>query len=383
MRSSMLHRAVLLLVCLVAVVGLAACGSGPATETTTTAAPPAESSTTTAPAAVESTTSTTVATGTVPDLGDFEFSLSMHDPLTSNNALFWQAWSDKIFEATDGHVKIVIYPSSQLAAAPDVGEMVETGGVDIGWLFTPFYKGQFPLTEVASVPMVGFDSGTMATNVLWDLHDKYPELQKEWSRYKLLNMYGIPASIFGTTGKPVTAPSDLKGLVLRTPAGLVTELVTKLGASPVVMAPPDMYEALEKNNINGYIFEPAGIQNFKLQEVTDYYTQLPIYIGIFGLVMNWDKWNALPPEYQAVIESLSYRDGSLAASADMQAAADKGHQAFIDAGAEWVTPDEAAKAGFKAAADEVAKMWPATVKLDGFDAAAYMADALSILEKYR
>lgn len=333
------------------------------------AAPSGESSTTTA--------------ATTADLGDFEFSLSMHDPVTSNNTQFWQSWADDISEATDGHVKIVIYPSSQLAAAADVGEMVETGGVDIGWLFTPFYKGQFPLTEVVSMPMVGFDNGSLATNVVWDLYQKYPEFQKEWANYKLLNMYGIPASIFGTVKKPIATPEDVKGLVLRSPAGLVTDLVTKLGGSPVVMAPPDMYETLEKGNISGYIFEPAGIQNFKLQEVTDYYTDLPIYIGVFGLVMNWDKWNSLPPEYQAVFESFSLREGSLAASADMQAAADKGHQVFIDAGAEWGTPTDEAKAAFAAVAGEVSATWPTTVNLPGFDAPAYMADALSILETYK
>lgn len=385
MKRSTLRSVILLIACLTVVLALAACGEGPAAETTTTTAAPAPSSTTTAaPSGGDaSTTSTTAAAGGVPDLGNFEFSLSMHDPVTSNNTKFWQSWADKVLAATDGHVKIVIYPSSQLAAAADVGEMVETGGVDIGWLFTPFYKGQFPLTEVASIPMVGFDNGSLATNVIWDLYAKYPEFQKEWSRYKLLNMYGIPASIFGTVGKPIAAPEDVKGMVLRSPAGLVTDVVTKLGGSPVVMAPPDMYEALEKKNIGGYIFEPAGIQNFKLQEVTDYYTDLPIYIGVFGIVMNWDKWNSLPPEYQKIIEGLSYREGSLAASADMQAAADKGHQVFIDAGAEWVTPTDEAKAAFKAVADEVAKTWPATVKLSGFDAAAYMADALSILEKYK
>lgn len=371
---------VLLSACLALLFALAACGS-PAAETSTTAAAPAQSSTTTAAPGGES--STTTAAGPAENLGDFEFSLSVHDPLTSNNTLHWQAWADQISQATNGHVKIVIYPSSQLAAAADVGEMVETGGVDIGWLFTPFYKGQFPLTEVVSIPMVGFDNGTLATNVAWDLYDKSPEFQKEWSNYKLLTMYGIPASIFGSVGKPVTKPEDVKGMVLRSPAGLVTDLVTKLGASPVMMAPPDMYEALEKGNIAGYIFEPAGIQNFKLQEVTDYYTDLPIYIGVFGIVMNWDKWNSLPPEYQAIIESFSLREGSLAASADMQAAADKGHQAFIDAGAEWIVPTDEAKAAFKAVADEVAATWPKTVNLPGFDAPAYMVDALSILKTYK
>ena len=382
MRHQRLRFLVLLAACLALVLALAACGS-PATETsetTATTAAPAESSTTTAAPAAESSTTTAAV---VEDLGDFEFSLSVHDPATSNNTMFWQSWADDISAATDGHVKIVIYPSSQLAAAADVGEMVETGGVDIGWLFTPFYSGQFPLTEVASIPGVGFDNGSLATNVLWDLYGKYPELQDEWSNYKLLNMYGIPASIFGTVDKPIATPEDVKGKVLRCPAGLVTDYVTKLGGSPVMMAPPDMYEALEKGNIGGYVFEPAGIQNFKLQEVTDYYTDMPIYIGIFGLVMNWDQWNSLPPEYQAVMESFSLREGSLAASADMQAAADKGHQVFIDAGAEWVTPAADAIAAFAAVADEVAATWPTKVELPGFDAPAYMADALSILETYK
>ena len=67
----------------------------------------------------------------------------------------------------------------------------------------------------------------------------------------------------------------------------------------------------------------------------------------------------------------------------MQQAADKGHQVFIDAGAEWVTPTAEAKAAFAAAADEVDATWPSTVKISGFDAAAYMADALSILGTYK
>ena len=130
------------------------------------------------------------------------------------------------------------------------------------------------------------------------------------------------------------------------------------------MAPPDLYEALEKKNVNGFIFEPAGIQNFKLQEVTDYFTDLPIYIGVFGLVMNWDKWNALPKEYQAAIEALSLREGSLAASADMQAAADKGQEVFKAAGAEWIVPTPEAKAAFEAVAKDITATWPTTVKLD-------------------
>jgi TRAP-type C4-dicarboxylate transport system substrate-binding protein len=69
------------------------------------------------------------------DLGDFEFSLSMHDPLTSNNGQFYQAWADSISEATDGHVKITILPQWFIGCRRRCGRAVETGAVDIGWVF--------------------------------------------------------------------------------------------------------------------------------------------------------------------------------------------------------------------------------------------------------
>ncbi len=316
------------------------------------------------------------------DLGTFEFSLSMHDPVTSNNGKFYQAWADKIHEATDGHVTITIYGSSSLAAAPDVGEMVETGGVDIGWLFTSFYAGQFPLTDVTTLPMVGFGDSDTSTKVLWDLYEKYEELRAEWKNYKVLNLYGNPGMLFASNRGPVETPEDLKGLTMRTPAGPITTLVTNLGASPVVMAPPHMYEALQKNNINGYVFEPAGITNFKLQEVTKYVTDMPLYDGAFGLIMNWDKWNSLPPEYQKVFEETTQKMGSLAAAKNFSDAATASHQVMADAGVQWVTVTDEAKAEFQKAADEVIAGWPATVKVPNFDAQAYMKDAISLAEKY-
>lgn len=69
-------------------------------------------------------------------------------------------------------MKITIHPSGSLAAAADVAEMVEAGAVDIGWVFTSFYPGQFSLTDVTTAPMIGFGDAVVTTNVLWDLYDK-------------------------------------------------------------------------------------------------------------------------------------------------------------------------------------------------------------------
>jgi TRAP-type C4-dicarboxylate transport system substrate-binding protein len=320
--------------------------------------------------------------GSKGDGKNFEFSLSMHDPVTSSNGKYYQAWADAVNKATDGHVKITLYGSATLASAADVGAMVESGGVDIGWVYTSFYKGQFPLSDVLTLPLSGFGDPVVGTKVLWDLYEKYPQLKAEWDSFQLLNLYANPGMIFCSADKQIDSTDDLKGLVLRTPAGPITDYVTKLGASPIVMGPPDIYEAMQKKNISAYIFEPAGITNFKLQDVTKYFTDMPLYDGAFGLVMNKDKWNSLPEEYQKAIMSLSGKDGSLKAAEDFKVSADSAKKVISDAGCTWVTVSDTDKAAFQAAADDITGNWAKTITIEKFDAKAYLDEAKALAKNY-
>ena len=354
-----------LLLALALIVGTAACGSPASTESEGDADAEAE----------------TEASAT--DAADFEFSLSLHDPAMSNNGIFLQAWADEINAKTDGHVTITLYPGGALATAQDVGDMVETGGVDIGWLYTTYYKGQFPLTDVTTVPMIGFGNAVSTTEALWDLYEKYDEVKAEWQNYKLLNLYGNPGMLFASNKSPIDSADDLAGRTIRLPAGPITDYVTALKASPVTMGPPDMYEALEKNNIDSYVFEPAGITNFNLQEVTEYFTDMPMYNGAFGLVMNWDKWNALPDEYKAVFEETTQRAGSLKAAEDFEAAVAAAHETIAAAeGCEWVEVSEEDRQGFQDAAADIIAAWPAGIAIEGFDAKAFLDDAIAIVQAY-
>ena len=160
-----MKKIIALALALVMVFALCACGSSapaapaPAPEAPATPAAPVPE----APAAPE---------GGVPDLGDFEFTLSMHDPVTSSNGVYLQAWADAINEATDGHVTITIYGSSTLSAAKDIADNVSAGAVDIGWLYTSYYAGQFPLSDVINLPFQGFGDPAVSTKVLWDLYEQ-------------------------------------------------------------------------------------------------------------------------------------------------------------------------------------------------------------------
>ena len=313
----------------------------------------------------------------------YEFTLSMHDAKTTANAVYIQSWIDKVAEATDGHVKITLYDGAVLSAATDIGDNVKSGAVDIGWLYTSYYAGQFPLSDVINLPMQGFGDPIVSTNVLWDLYEKYEQVGKEWDSYKLLMLYGNPGMIFACADKPITKVADLKGMTIRCPSGAITDVLTGWGASPITMPPPDLYEAIEKKNIDGYIFEPAGICNFSLQDITKYYTDMPLYDGPFALIMNKEQWNSLPEEYQKAIDELSGKEASLGAA---QAFADDvaaKREVITAAGGEFVNVSDADAAEFSIEADKYADTWVSSMSKDGFDAAAYLADAKAFAEQYK
>jgi len=328
-----------------------------------------------------SSDSPSTAASTEEDLGNFEFTLSLHDPITSPNAVYFQEWADAINKATDGHVKITLHGSSTLAAATDVADMVKDGGCDIGWLYTSYYAGQFPLTDVINLPMQGFGDPLVSTSVLWDLYDEYQEVRDEWGAFKMLMLYGNPGMIFASAKAPITTVADLAGLSLRCPAGAITNVLTAWGANPITMPPPDIYQAIEKNNISGYIFEPSGITNFSLEEVTKYYTDLPMYDGPFGLIMNKASWDSLPKKYQDIIDGLSGFDGSFGAAQCFADAVDVARKTIVDAGGEFVTVSKEALAEFQIEADKYADGWADGIG-GSIDAAAYLAKAKSLAQQY-
>lgn len=316
------------------------------------------------------------------DLGTFEFSLSMHDPITTPNALYFQKWADDINAATDGHVTIKIYGSGLLAAATDVADMVKSGGCTIGWLYTSYYAGQFPLSEVINLPMQGFGDPIVSTKVLWDLYNEYSEMKAEWSSYKLLMLYGNPGMIFASAKAPIKSVSDLAGQSLRCPAGAITNVLTAWGANPITMPPPDIYQAIEKNNISGYIFEPSGITNFSLEEVTKYYTDLPMYDGPFGLIMNKEAWDSLPAKYQQIIDSYSGFNGSLGAAQTFADAVKVARDKIVAAGGEFVTVTPEALTEFQVEADKYAGGWASGIG-GSIDAAGYLAKAKTLATQYK
>ena len=89
--------------------------------------------------------------------------------------------------------------------------------------------------------------------------------------------------------------------------GAVTKLVTALGGAPVSMAMGETYEALSRGVAEGSIAPYEALQAWKWGEVVKSTTEAPgmYYSSAFFIAMNKDKWNALPPDIQKIIEQIN------------------------------------------------------------------------------
>jgi TRAP-type C4-dicarboxylate transport system substrate-binding protein len=314
----------------------------------------------------------------------YNLSFADHDPVTSSNSKDMQAWCDKIKEATQGRVNITLYAGSTIASVPEELDAVKTGAADIAWIFSSLYPGQFPITEAVMLPLIGVKTPQQAAAALWDLYAESETLRNELdSRFKVLMMYTNPINRIATRSKAVNTVADLKGLKLRAPAGTATDMITAWGGVPILMAPGDMYSALDKGVLDGFVLEYSGVKSFKLYEVSKYFTAIDFFAGPFLILMNKDTWNSLPADLQQIIDKESGRAESIRFARNFQKDAESGLETIAASGGTVITPNDEALAGFKVAAKDYAQAWTNKHKSDKFDAQAYFNRLVELLDKYK
>ena len=316
----------LVLVLLAAIVGCAAPAQPSPTIAPTKAAEPTK-----APEATKPPATTPAAEAKPAQV--IELKYNHHSPPESFEAKEGHAkWAQLVEQRTNGKVKVTVYPGETLSKAKDALDVTIAGTADISWAYIGLHLGRFPLTEVIELPMLGIQSSLHGSKVVEELYETTPEVQKEWSQVKVLFLHTLAPQIVATAKKKVQVVEDLKGQRIRAVAGNPTKFLQTLGATPVNVAIPEIYEALQRGTIDGYSGGWPAVRAFKLHEVLKYAVDYPLYIPVYFLVMNQKKWDSLPPDVQKAISDVSGQYGAQmfgkvfddTANAGMQEAASKG-----------------------------------------------------------
>jgi len=210
-----------------------------------------------------------------------------------------EKWKKVVEKRTNGKVAIQTFPGGTLLKAKGMIDGVIAGTADIGCICMAYQPGRFSITNAIALPL-GLPNSEVASLTLWDLYKQYKP--KGFAKVKVLTMFTTaPSNIMSTI--PIKSLEDLKGVPIRASGG-AAQILKAWGANRVGMPMPETPEALQKGVVKGLFSSLEVMKDFKFAELCKYVTmtQTPVYP--FAVVMNMDKWNALPKDVQKIFDEL-------------------------------------------------------------------------------
>lgn len=230
-------------------------------------------------------------------------------PMHNMAANVLPGWADRLEKASDGRLKVTIYPAGQLLGITEIFDGVRGGVADIGWSMPGATPGRFPVMSLMELPFI-FTRAEDASRVVMEAHEK-GHMDKEFQGVKVLYLHTHHAGVLNTKSE-IRNLDDLKGKRIRFPSPPVRSLLQALGADPVGVPAPQAYESLDRGVLDGVAFPFDAMQGLRLGELVKYHLDFPMYVLTFYLVMNQNKFDSLPPDLQKVIMDNSGMNEALA-----------------------------------------------------------------------
>jgi TRAP-type C4-dicarboxylate transport system substrate-binding protein len=227
---------------------------------------------------------------------------SIFFPPTHGQCLAGMDWAKEIERATDGKVKITVFPGGTLTKANQCYDGVVKGISDIGMSCFAYTRGRFPSMEAIDLPL-GYPSGLAATRVANTFYETLTPAELDDVKVLYLHAHG-PGLLH--TRKAVKSLADLQNMKIRS-TGLSAKVVEALGAVPVAMPQGSTYESLQKGVVEGTFGPIEVLKGWRQGEVVKYTTDCNGvgYTTAMFVVMNKKKWAALSPDVRKVFTETS------------------------------------------------------------------------------
>ena len=206
---------------------------------------------------------------------------------------------DHVEQATNGRVKFQYFYGGSLINKTQFIDGVARGIADISTGPASFVTGKIPDLSTFEV------YGTFKLDRHLDMQEAVEPtliqlLEQKGVRPLLLQFTGT--TVFPHKTKFLKRPEDWKGQKMRLGGRWQSTLGQKWGASPVFMVPGELYLALQRGVIDGYMLIYDIVYGLKLYEVSPYIMDSGFSNNIEIVTMNLQKWNALTNEDQEVFK---------------------------------------------------------------------------------
>jgi len=195
-----------------------------------------------------------------------------------------------------GQLKINWLGGPEVVKTFDQGEALKNGMVDM-LLYNPFgyFKPFSPVFQAKGLSqLTAWEERTVGAYALW------VKIFREKVNAEYLGSFNsmIPFRIY--CNKKISGIADFKGMKIRV-MPLYIPFVKALGAKAITIPPMEIYTAMQRGVVDGFMWPNYAIPGMGWHEVTKY----AITPGVFSIepatLVNLDKFNSLPKNLQEVL----------------------------------------------------------------------------------
>ncbi len=198
--------------------------------------------------------------------------LSHNQPIDSPEDIGAQTFKKLVEEKSGGRITVDVFPQMQLGSMREQAEMVQMGTLEMSVqptsVLTPFVDE----LSVIDFPFLWSDSAELYRIMDGEVGEKfYAYCEKKG--FKTLGLWASGFKQITSSGRPVNAPEDIKGLKIRVmPSPQLVEQYKSWGANPIPVEYAELYNSLQQKIVEGEENPLQTIAMAKLYEVQDYMT---------------------------------------------------------------------------------------------------------------
>ncbi|HRF08678.1 MAG TPA: TRAP transporter substrate-binding protein [Xanthobacteraceae bacterium] len=209
-----------------------------------------------------------------------------------------EEWGASVQKASNGTITFQVYPAQQLGKAPDHYDMARDGIADVTYINPGYQPGRFPIIAAGELPFL-MKNGIGGSVALDKWYRKYAANEMKDVKFCLAFVHD-PGALHAK--KKIETPDQIKGMKIRPAHATMASFVTLLGGTNVQASAPESREVLERGVADAITFPWGSILLFKIDSVTKFHMDVPLYNTTFAWVMNKAKYDAMSPAQKKVID---------------------------------------------------------------------------------
>ena len=307
---------------------------------------------------------------------------SFSSPQAPDQALHLFPWAERVNKASGGKLKVEVYTSMQLGGKPaDLPQQLEDGVVDAIFHLPGFSPGRFPAMEGTELPFTNVGLSAGQSPAVFEWANRWLK-DSEFKGIRVLSIHATDASILHTRERPIRTLEDFKGVKLRVPGRFVGEAAKALGATPVGIPLPGVYEALARGQVDGMFINWAIMPSYRFHEVTKNHMETPVYQSPLMTLMSERSYAKLAPDLRKAIDDNSGLEYTKHIGKVWDGLTEGARKQTREAGTNVysLTPQE--KARWVKAVEPVYKVWVDEMNKRGLAGQKMLDDLLATTAKY-